>query len=334
MNDFAANVAQAIADFDGIKTAVESCGVPVGNSPASQYNDKIELIGQSNDQLLFTSGGRPYIEKVVVPEGTTALGAYAYQGCNKLTEIVIPASVASIGSSSLAETGLEEIVVTNPDAALNDGCFMNCKKLMNVVLPANLQKLPQFALYGASSLQALDLPDSITKLEMSSINTCKELRTLHFSASLKTIALSNLRYCGLDEAVLPAGLEIIEGSVLRDCPNLKRIFLPASLTAIGEAFLAGDTNLEEVILGKGFNLNLNISMSSKYTVQILLDCLYNYADRSGQGTLVFTIGAANLAKLDGIYVLETESGLEMVESTAAGAVPAIDYAASKNITLA
>lgn len=333
MNDITTNVVRAIADFDGIKTAIEDCGVPVGNTSVDQYDDKIELIGQTNNDLLFTSNGRPYTEKVVIPDGTAKLGDYAYEGCTGLTEIKIPESVTAIGISALSGTGIKEVTIPNAGAVLNNSCFSNCAKLVSVSLPGNLQKLSPSALYNASSLQTLVLPDSITTLEMSSINTCRALKTIHFPLALKTIALSNLRYCGLEEAILPEGVETIGSNVLRDCPNLKKVFLPASLTTIDEGFMLSDNLLEEVILGNGFGLSLDISMSTKYSVQVLLDCLYAYADRSGQEALVFTIGVQNLSKLNDVYVLENPTGLEIVESTTVGAMLAEDYAAGKNITL-
>ena len=56
MASLAENITQAIADFDGIKTAIESKGVTVGNAPTSQYADKIGLI---------SGGDKSDIEKIV-----------------------------------------------------------------------------------------------------------------------------------------------------------------------------------------------------------------------------------------------------------------------------
>lgn len=334
MNDLRTNVMQAISDFDGIKAEIENCGIPVGFAPVEQYPDKIEQIGQTNENLHFTASGRPYVSHVVIPEGTTKIGRNAYDGCSGVTAVDIPASVTLIERSAFAGTGVQEIIIPNDDAELSISCFSNCHQLKSIKLPANLKQLPQFALYRAESLEELELPDGITQLGMSSINTCMKLRKIHFPASLQEITLNNLRYCGLEEAILPEGLLAIGTQVLRDCPNLKKVSLPASLTSIGSGFMQSNTNLEEVLLGRGFQVSLDISMSTKYTPQTLIDCIFNYADRSGQDALIFTMGATNLAKLDGVYVLETETGLDIVESTAAGAMLVADYAAGKNITLA
>lgn len=43
------NIAQAIADFDSIKTAIEEKGVTVGNVPTSQYADKIGQISSGGE---------------------------------------------------------------------------------------------------------------------------------------------------------------------------------------------------------------------------------------------------------------------------------------------
>lgn len=333
MNDLTTNVLQAISDFDGIEAAIEACGVPVGNAPVVQYPDKIEQIGQTNENLLFSDKGRPYLRHVVIPEGTAEIGPYAYDGCGGVAEVDIPESVGLINIQAFAGTGVREIVIPNDNAELSNSCFSNCHQMTSIRLPGNLKKLPQFALYRAEALTELVLPDSVTMLGMSSINTCKQLRAIQFSASLKEITLSNLRFCGLEEAIMPEGLEAIGNNVLQDCPNLKKVSLPASLLSIGADFMGGDSNLEEVLLGKGFGVSLNISMSTKYSVKVLLDCIYHYADRSGEEALTFTMGAVNLAKLTDVYVIETQSGLEVTEPETAGAVTAAAYAASKNLII-
>lgn len=333
MNDLTANISRAISDFDGIKAAIEDCGVPAAGAPVDFYSEKIEQIGQANENLHFSSMGRPYISHIVIPDGTAEIGDYAYDGCGGVTEIDIPESVASIGHSAFAGTAAEEIIIPNDDAKLSNRCFANCKQLISVRLPENLTTLAQGAFYGASSLPVLNLPDSIETLESSSTSAGMALKTVHLPAALKTILNGNFWPCGIEEAIFPVGLEKIGDNVLRSASNLKKVYLPVSVTSIGQNFMIYCSDLEEVLLGNGFQVSLDISMSTKYTTQMLADCIFNYADRSGENALTFTIGANNLLKLAGVYVVETAAGLEIVEPEAAGAKLLTEYAANKNLTL-
>ena len=82
------------------------------------------------------------------------------------------------------------------------------------------------------------------------------------------------------------------------CTALTTINLPSSLTSIGLNVFNGCGNLIDVTLGDGFNAdNLNLSVSTLYTRETILQWLNALADRTGQTAYKLTIGATNLAKL-------------------------------------
>ena len=82
------------------------------------------------------------------------------------------------------------------------------------------------------------------------------------------------------------------------CSKLTDVTLPSSLTTLGASVFAKCDVLTNVTLGDGFNCdNLNLSASSKYTVDILVGMLAALADRTGQTTYTLTLGTSNLAKL-------------------------------------
>ena len=80
------------------------------------------------------------IESVTIPSGYQYIGAYAFADCSRLTEAVIPDTVAVI----------------------RDGAFLKCKKLRSIVLPKLLTGFCQgyesrdggcFAFYGCNALK-------------------------------------------------------------------------------------------------------------------------------------------------------------------------------------
>ena len=61
----------------------------------------------------------------IIPEGTTEIPDWAFDGCSELNEVVIPASVTQIRSNAFSDcTALEKIVVEegNPKYDSRDGC--------------------------------------------------------------------------------------------------------------------------------------------------------------------------------------------------------------------
>jgi len=65
------------------------CGITFGSSSANPayYAEGLYMDGQ-------------LLEKIVIPEGTTAIGSYAFENCAALTELTIPGSVTTIGEKA------------------------------------------------------------------------------------------------------------------------------------------------------------------------------------------------------------------------------------------
>lgn len=69
--------------------------------------------------------------EVVIPEGVTSIGDYAFIGCSSLTEVVIPERVTSIG----------------------DYAFADCSSLSGMTLPKGLISIGYEAFCGCSGLE-------------------------------------------------------------------------------------------------------------------------------------------------------------------------------------
>ena len=136
--------------------------------------------------------------------------------------------------------------------------------------------LPQAAFADCRSLKSINLPDSLIKTSDSIFSNC--------------VSLSAIK--------LPNSITTMSHSCFINCFSLKTINLPSSLISIGYSFLHLCPNLEFVTLGDNFNCNnLDLSSSTLYTRETILQWLNALADRTGQTAYKLTIGAKNLAKL-------------------------------------
>lgn len=87
---------------------------------------------------------------------------------------------------------------------------------------------------------------------------------------------------------------------LTNSTALKTVYIGAEAVKIssGISMFNGTSNLEFVTLGDNFNCdNLNLSSSTKYSRETILQWLNALADRTGRTAYKLTIGATNLAKL-------------------------------------
>ncbi len=84
----------------------------------------------------FAFVGCTNLESVVLPETLTSLGDQTFIGCNKLNKINIPSKVTSFGFSGFMfqETGLQEIVIPDNIKNIPDQTFRICKELKKVVV--------------------------------------------------------------------------------------------------------------------------------------------------------------------------------------------------------
>lgn len=82
------------------------------------------------------------------------------------------------------------------------------------------------------------------------------------------------------------------------CSSLTTVNLPSGVTSIGIQAFDSCRSLKDVTFGNNFNCNnLNLSASTLYTREIILQWLNALSDRTGDTAYKLTIGATNLAKL-------------------------------------
>lgn len=82
------------------------------------------------------------IEKVVINEGITSVGSYAFLGLKELTSVEFPVSLTSIG----------------------DGAFESCVGLESLNLPVGLQAIGNAAFSKCSSVSTMNIPAGVTEL--------------------------------------------------------------------------------------------------------------------------------------------------------------------------
>ena len=100
---------------------------------------------------------KPDIKKVVIENGVTSVGKYAFYNCENLTSVSLPESVTTINGGGV--TG--GAAGTN---GLSFGAFRDCKKLTEINFPSKLQSIGIAAFRGCTSLKKVVLPDSVTSL--------------------------------------------------------------------------------------------------------------------------------------------------------------------------
>ena len=167
-----------------------------GNMP--NYSYRKTYIGGGAYRYETTAPWGIYISKVVIQDGITRVGDYAFYGCTDLTSITIPDSVTSISPSAFYSCiSLSFVNISDLDAWCRidfDGSgatplyygaalYVNGVKPTEVVLSDEITAIKDYAFYKLKSLTSITIPDSVTSIGQSAFYNCSNLETVYYNGS-------------------------------------------------------------------------------------------------------------------------------------------------------
>ena len=112
------------------------------------------------------NGERANIKSIVVEDGVTNVGAFAFYGMTNLTSATLADSVTTIGGYA----------------------FKNDSALAEIKLPANLTAIKESAFYGCSKLSSIEIPATVTAIDDYAFSRCTGLKSIHFTGDAPKIA--------------------------------------------------------------------------------------------------------------------------------------------------
>ena len=117
------------------------------------------------DDNLSPAYNNSKVKKIVIEDGVTSIGAYAFYECSSLTSITIPDGVTSIGISA----------------------FRNCSSLTSITIPDSVTSIGNLAFSYCRSLTSITIPGSVTSIGSEAFSSCFYLETISLSckSSLK-----------------------------------------------------------------------------------------------------------------------------------------------------
>ena len=244
------------------------CGISFGNIHSNPlYNAK----------NLYLNG--ELITELVIPDGVTSIGNYAFSSCNGLTSVTIPDSVTSIGSSAfLSCNGLTSVYITDIAAWCNiafadvnsnplrysKDLYLNGKHVTDLVIPENVTSICNYAFCYFTGLRTVTLHSDVTYIGIDAFYYCSELTGVKIEdiaawcnisfadySSNPLYYAENLYLNGslITDLIIPDGVTSIPMYAFWHQTSIKSITLPDSITSIGNEAFDGCTGLQSVIIG-------------------------------------------------------------------------------------
>ena len=111
---------------------------------------------------------QPQIQKILVAEGITSVGVYAFSYCNKVTSVSLPVSLESIGDYGFQNCrGLETINLGDLTKLTSIGsyCFYSCNELKEIIILGNVKQLGEFAFCSCSAVTRVEFLGSAPSMD-------------------------------------------------------------------------------------------------------------------------------------------------------------------------
>lgn len=169
------------------------------------------------------------IKSVILEEGITKIGNYAFQQCENLTSIVIPDSVSSYGNEPFV--GCTQLITSGPangDYNIKIDCktkdlhtrFEYFPYLSSVVIPDGVETIGN-AFYNCNQLSYVKIPGSVTSIGMYAFEKCENLKDVYYDGieeqwKIITKNLQDSSLIGVEvhfiipDFILPMSLSIID----------------------------------------------------------------------------------------------------------------------------
>ena len=241
---------------------------------ASYYKE----YAQGNGTIVVVGGPwQNQARKLIIQEGVTSIGAYAFCNCTGLTSVLIPDSVISIGSYAFEYcTGLTSVEIPNSVTSIEEDAFWRCTGLTSVTIPDSVTSIGGSAFSGCTGLTSVTIPDSVTSIGDYAFSGCTGLTSMTIGNSVTSIGEYAFYGCtGLTEIIYNAksaerldvsfnvfsnagtssdglrvvigdSVELIPAYLFANCTGLKSVTIGNSVTSIGVGAFFGCTGLTSV----------------------------------------------------------------------------------------
>ena len=173
---------------------------------------------------------KDYIRSVVIEEGVTSIGAYAFSNCINLTDVEIAFTVIAIGQQSFRNsTGLTEVVIPEGVVTIGDAAFWGCTGLVNVTIPNSVMFIEDIAFSDCINLETLEweINENITIGESAFLG-CEKLEKLIATKDMLIFFPYNYEFEDGYYAI-PENIKYVGAYAFNNCINLKRVYIPETL---------------------------------------------------------------------------------------------------------
>ncbi|MBO4914372.1 MAG: leucine-rich repeat protein, partial [Oscillospiraceae bacterium] len=176
----------------------------ISNGTLGVYGDGAMPDYRGSDQPWYAY--RTSITSLIVGNGITKIGNFAFAGLWSLEEATFYDSLTYIGQ--FAFSGCGKLAVAELPDSLTDLCsraFINCSALEEITIPGGVKTIGQSAFSGCTSLVRATLRSGVSTVGINAFSNCSALARVRIPLSVTAVLDDAFGGCGALEAAIYAG---------------------------------------------------------------------------------------------------------------------------------
>ncbi|MDE6426204.1 MAG: leucine-rich repeat domain-containing protein [Ruminococcus sp.] len=211
---------------------------------------------------------RSFIKSVVVEEGVTSIGEYAFYNLNNVSSMSLPSTLTEIKKDAFyGVSALEELILPDGLETIGGYAFYDMKSLKKINIPDTVTSIENYAFYNCSSLESVSVASGNTSV--------KEEDGIIYDSS-KTKILIYPECLPLEKYTVPSKVTRLPSSVFKN-RNLRCLVVPKNVKNFSDSSYSNKisvkNSLERIaflgdVPGKSYYYNEYLSISSDHPVTI------------------------------------------------------------------
>lgn len=197
------------------------------------------------------------ITDLVIPEGVTRIGDYAFYCYDDLKSVTIPDSVTTIGDYAFAYCdALTTVTMGDGVTTIGGSAFSACSALTTITLGNGVTSIGVSAFSSCKALTSVSIPDSVSSIDPFAFTGCENLTYKRYDTALYMgneqnpyVYLVKASAKDISGCNIHKNTKIIAASAFKECTGLTKIIIPDQVVSVGASAFERCENLAEIIIG-------------------------------------------------------------------------------------